>query len=88
MTNIALTKTSGWFTVKLIDMLMYVPDHSKPLKNNLRCTNKNMLLNGGIKELIGEPTNKLNQDKGVIIDSGATVDTFISSHKKVLKLCV
>ena len=88
MTYIALTKTSGWFTVKLIDILMYVPDHSNPnsneqntMKNNLRGTNKNNLLNGGIKESIGEPTNKLNQGKGIIIDSGTT-DTFLSSNIK------
>ena len=41
-----------------------------------------MLLNGGIKESIGEPTDKLNQGKGVIIDSGATLDTFLSSNIK------
>lgn len=76
-TYIPLIKGAGWFTVKLVDILMYVPaaDSSK-MNSNLRGSNGAINSINGNKESIGATTAKYNGGKGTIIDSGTT-DTFL-----------
>lgn len=79
---IPLTKGAGWYTVKLVDILMYVPAPSNTNTNsNLRGSTSVMGTTSGsnvVKESIGATTAKFNAGKGVIIDSGTT-DTYLPS---------
>ena len=60
-----LLKQSGWFTVKVLDILMRSRNPSDSSSNS----NKKDLLGTSL----GTGVSKCNQGKGAIVDSGTTV---------------
>ena len=73
-----LMKAKGWYTVRLLDIMMRA---APPSRHHGNIKNKNLSINATQEQLtlsINSNPNNLNGKKGVIVDSGTT-DTYLPS---------